>query len=218
MDRETGHELHVDGIYDIVEAYEQQLATRGLCNDLQPEHQEHLVHLFLSGLESDGFTEEAARDVRDDLDEIVRPHGWFVAKCSTILDPGPQHAEDPQRLCYIDVFPQRGAVQTVPDTVLHVAPRNLRDAIQTQGLRPGCGGSDHITTPHPRLYVALHPLVADAIVGDMERLRGWTEVDTWRIDLTNMQDRAWYRDVELPDLGAWSDGAIGPEHLTLIGR
>lgn len=208
-------EAHVDRIYDIVEAFEQVLAERAVCNDLQPEHQEHLVHLFLSGLESDGFTADAARAIAEELDAIVRPYGWFVAKRATLLDPGAHHAQDPQRLCYIDVFPLIGAVQPVPNAVLHVAPRHLREAIRSEGLRPARGGTDHITTPDPRLYVALHREVAKAIVEDMERLRGWREFDIWRIDLSDLPDIDWRRDVEMPGLSAWTHETIGPDHLEL---
>lgn len=212
----TVAEAHIDRIYDIVESFEQGLGDRAICNDTQPEHQEHLVHLFLSGLESDGFTVDAAREIADELDVLVRPHGWFVAKCATLTDPAPQHTDAPQRLCYIDVFPMTGAVQEVPGMVYHVAPRSLRLRIVGEGLKPACGGNDHITTPDARLYVALHFVVAEELVADMERLRGRREYDIWGIDLEGLPDLDWRRDVEMPDLSAWTRRALPADRLELL--
>lgn len=212
----TAAEAHIDRIYDIVEEFEGRLAGRGICNDTQPEHQEHLVHLFLSGLESDGFTAQAVESIADELDALVRPHGWFVAKRATLLDPGAHHASDPQRLGYIDVFPLLGASQKVPGTVYHVAPRELRSAIAAEGLKPGFGGTDHITTPDARLYVALHLLVAEELVADMERLRGQREYDIWRIALTDLPDLDWRRDVEMVDLSAWTRQTLPADRLELL--
>lgn len=209
-------ESDVDAVYDLVEAFERTIDALGVTNEVYAEHQEHLVHLFVGGQPEDGFTDDVARSIADDLDRIVRPHGWFVAKCSLARHPDADGESEPQTMCYIDVFPLRGAVQAMGAFAYHLAPSACRDAIAAEGLTPRTGGNDHIVTANPRVYVAVDRIVVSHLEEDMARLRGWSDLDVWQIDLALVHDHEWLVDVEMPEIGAWTPDAVPPTALRRV--
>jgi hypothetical protein len=212
----TPVEAGVDAVYDMVEAFERTIDALGVTNEVYAEHQEHYVHLFIGGQTEDGFTDELARSIAGDLDAVVRPQGWFVAKCSLARHPDADGESEPQTMCYVDVFPLRGAVQAMGTFAYHLAPPACRDAIAAGGLAPRTGGNDHIVTANPRVYVAVDRIVVSHLEEDMARLRGWSELDVWQIDLALVPDHEWLVDVEMAEIGAWTPDAIPPSALRRV--
>ncbi len=213
-------EAPVDEICDIAESFAERVLSRNVANETYAEHKGGYVHLFLGGYAADGFDQDHASRLVAEIGAIVEPLGWFVAKTqfdehhSQDADEHPD--EEPQTMCFVDIFPLEGETVVPTDALWHVSPRSVRESILENGLRPSRGGSDFITTANERVYVALEDEDAHAFAEDMRRLRdGWDEYDLWRIDPIVASGMRWRIDVEAPGMGAWTDAPIPASALTL---
>jgi len=213
-------EASVDAVFEIAQSFAERVLSDGVANETYAEDKTHYVHVFLGGYPSDGFDHEHARGLAAKLEAVAGPLGWFVAKTqfdehrSQDADEHPD--EEPQTMCFVDLFPLVGRI-VVPDAALwHVSPRSVRESILEHGLRPSTGGSDFITTANARVYVALDDDDAHCFAEDMRRLRdGWDEYDLWRIDPSVCARSRWCMDVEAPGMGAWTTVPIPPAALEL---
>lgn len=213
-------EAHVDEIHDIAETFADTVLSREVANETYAEHKNRYVHVFLGGYPADGFDQEHALGLVSEMSALVAPLGWFVAK-TQFDEHHSQDAEDhpdeePQTMCFVDLFPLEGDTIVLRDAPWHVSPRLARDSILKDGLLPSRGGSDFITTANARVYVAIDDDDAHAFAEDMRRLRdGWDEYDLWRIDPAVAAGMRWRMDVEAPGMGAWTDAPIPASALRL---
>jgi hypothetical protein len=220
-------EMSTDDMDDFLYAWVNHIEGYGVCNEVYAEPHDGYGHLFIGGYPEDGFTEEVGQKMAKELDDAVREHGWFVAKCefknydAVFNDPDPdENAGSPQLMCFIDVFPMFGEEVTHEvkhSLVYHASNPDFRKEISASGLRPHTGGSDHITTAQPRLYVMKHKMFLHNLRTDMRKLRGLSNLDLWEIDLSLLPDHRWYEDVEYGGAAAWTTSPIPPHAMRRIG-
>jgi hypothetical protein len=219
-------EASTDVVHDQVFALAERTLGGGRSNECYSEHKDAYVHLFVGGYPADGFDEAYARGIAADLSTLIAPLGWFVAKLhfdhheAEDADEFPD--EEPQLMCFIDVFPMEGARVALlwhPSAphAWHASPRAARDGILADGLRPSTGGSDFIVTANARIYVVVDRQDVEHVVADMRRWRtDWDEWDLWRIDLAAVPDHVWRDDVEARGMCAWTDAAIPATAVSLV--
>lgn len=206
-------EARPDAILEIASDFAERLLRRDCANEAYAEHKTHYVHLFMGGYPGDGFHQSYAMAEVERLRRLIAPLGWFVAKTAFNqheADDADEHPdEEPQTMCFVDLFPMLGEA-TVPGPVLwHVAPRSARDGILAKGLLPSFGGSDFIITENARVYAARDEDAAHRFADEMHRLRDdWDEWDLWRIDAARMPDADWRVDVEAPVSGLWTTSPV----------
>lgn len=219
-------ESSTDVVHELVYALADRTLVGGRSNECYSEHKDAYVHLFVGGYPGDGFDEAYARGIAADLAALVAPHGWFVAKIHfdhhEAQDADEFPDDEPQLMCFIDVFPMKGRRVALPwhpsaTHAWHAAPRTARDGILAHGLRPSTGGSDFIVTANARVYVVVDRDDVEHVVADMRRWRtDWDEWDLWRIDLAAVPDHVWRDDVEARDMCAWTDAAIPASAIELV--
>jgi hypothetical protein len=116
------------------------------------------------------------------------------------------------------VFPNEGPTHEGGESILwHASPPSNRESILAEGLIPKTGGNDHISLPTGRIYVCVHAMFLEHVELDMAKTRRWKDLDLWLIDRSAIPGHAWRTDVEMENVSAWTDLAIPPEALTLVG-
>ena len=210
-------------VYDICEKFVSIVERDQTANEVYADDKGGYLHVFIGGYAGDGFNEAKGKEYAQQLNALVEPFDWFISKCNfkwynNFQDDPDMHEEgdEPQLMCFIDVFPQLGEEVNVPPTVYHISPIENHQTILTTGLKPMTGGNDHITTVNGRVYVFFDHDDFPFIAKDMKNLRGWEDFDLYKIN-SNCSEH-WYEDVEVPKTCAWTPDHIPSSAIQFVRR